>query len=681
MQLETPKNKELSPRVLWVDEDRATLDAATLLFENENCNFIAVQNPADALQVLKEKEISVLIVDQNLQGFTGLEILSHAKAVSPNTTRIMVSDKFSEALILDSINQAAVFSFVTKPWKDVELRDDIAKAIEQYARTVGSKKLYKEVTRQNRELEALTQNLEKLVAERTFHIEISADEQREKLARVRALIRFIKELTRLSTIEEVMQEFRKELRKFHKLSDPILIYRTSPEAISSVTFRSGLVHTAVSAVPFEFPKRDSLNEMSSSKTMADLFSRPFGKVILLPLDSHVNVHSSQNSVGDQFQAMLCLEHSLSDLELGGLLDFISERIQSLSLAIDRILLEYQMTNVSYRWEKTFDGIQNPIAIIDVDYRLLRSNRHFAQKWARKKCFESLAEKNSPCDGCPVPEALKKGEPTSGQISVGSRVYEVYSYPIRLQGEQVSTNVVNHYVDITQARELTSRMIQNEKMGAIGLLAGNIAHELNNPLTGIRSLTQAIMAEVVQDSQLYGDLEEVEKAAQRSQVIIKNLLEFSTGKEGKRQKVELDELVEKTIPMLKTAMRSHRSEVNLDAKGIKVDVEPHLVQQVIFNLVNNACQAMKQAGTIRLITTRLDDNWIELCVEDTGEGIPEEIQGRIFEPFFTTKKEGSGTGLGLSMAKTMIERFGGSIGLSSKVNEGTRFWIRLPIVGK
>src|SRR5690606_19825277 len=102
------------------------------------------------------------------------------------------------------------------------------------------KKLYKEVTRQNRELEALTQNLEKLVAERTFHIEISADEQREKLARVRALIRFIKELNRLSTIEEVMQEFRKELRKFHKLSDPILIYRTSPEAISFLTFRSGV---------------------------------------------------------------------------------------------------------------------------------------------------------------------------------------------------------------------------------------------------------------------------------------------------------------------------------------------------------------------------------------------------------------------------------------------------------
>ncbi|MGE3759641.1 MAG: ATP-binding protein, partial [Pseudobdellovibrionaceae bacterium] len=407
-------------------------------------------------------------------------------------------------------------------------------------------------------------------------------------------------------------------------------------------------------------------------------SRPFGTVILLPLDSHVSL-PGESGVGAKFEALLCLEHSLSDMELGGLLDFISERIQSLSLAIDRILLEYQMTNVSYRWEKTFDGIQNPIAIVDVDYRLLRSNRHFAQKWARKKCFESLAEKDSPCEGCPVPEALKKGEPFSGQITVGAKVYEVYSYPIRLQGEKVSTNVVNHYVDITQARELTSRMIQNEKMGAIGLLAGNIAHELNNPLTGIRALTQAIMSDVIQGSQLYADLSEVERAAQRSQVIIKNLLEFSTGKEGNKQKVELDELVEKTIPMLKTAMRSHRSEVNFYAKGVKVDVEPHLIQQVIFNLVNNACQAMKQAGVIRLKTTKLNSQWIELSVEDTGPGIPEEIQTRIFEPFFTTKIEGSGTGLGLSMSKTMIERFGGRIGLDSKVDEGARFWIQLPIV--
>lgn len=664
----------VSAIVMWVDQDASTLAAAARLFSSQTWTFIPVKTSLEAFEVLKKSEVSVVLVDEKMTAVSALDFLSQIKNISPNTSRILVAQKFSQEMILESVNRAGVFRFIAKPWKEADLLLDIQRAIEHAANMAQARKLYREVTRQNKELEVVTQNLEQLVAERTFHIEVSTEEQREKLARVRALIRFIKELTSLSTIEEVMQEFRKELRKFHKLSDPILVYRSSKDAVSALSFRSGVVHNTDLRQDFQFPERDYVNEQGSSQLMASLLSRPFGKVILLPLGFH-----PKEEAGEKFEALLCLEHSLSDMELGGLIDFISERLQPLSLAIDRILLEYQMTSVSYRWEKTFDGIQNPIAIIDLDYRVLRSNRHFSQKSAKKRCFESFAGREEPCIGCPAPEALRKGEHHSGQIAVGERLYEVHSYPIKLQGEQASTNVVNHYVDITQARELTSRMIQNEKMGAIGLLAGNIAHELNNPLTGIRSLTQTLLAEVEKESSLYLDLLEVERAASRSQVIIKNLLEFSTGKEGMRLKVELDELVNKTMPMLKTALRSHRCDVSLNAAGAQVDVEPHLVQQVIFNLVNNACQAMKTPGTIRLFTSRLDANSIELRVEDTGPGIPEDIQTRIFEPFFTTKKEGAGTGLGLSMSKTVIERFGGKIGVQSISGQGSQFWIQLPIV--
>ncbi|RYZ75809.1 MAG: PAS domain-containing sensor histidine kinase, partial [Proteobacteria bacterium] len=115
----------------------------------------------------------------------------------------------------------------------------------------------------------------------------------------------------------------------------------------------------------------------------------------------------------------------------------------------------------------------------------------------------------------------------------------------------------------------------------------------------------------------------------------------------------------------------------------VKVEPHLMQQVVFNLVNNACQAMVEAGTVTVETTTNQDEegreWSIVQVTDTGSGIPNDIIESIFEPFFTTKEKGQGTGLGLSMSQSVIQNFGGEIRVTSKVNEGTRFTVRLPVV--
>src|SRR5438445_11981806 len=175
-------------------------------------------------------------------------------------------------------------------------------------------------------------------------------------------------------------------------------------------------------------------------------------------------------------------------------------------------------------------MRDPIAIVDIDYSVVRANRKFSDKFLQNKCYESFAHGKAVCEGCPVSQALKEGKPQSGQIHVDGRIFQVHSYPVQFDQGGNPTNVVNQYVDITQSRELYLRMLQNEKMGAIGLLAGNIAHELNNPLTGLRSLSQVLLQEADQKSHLYSDLLEIEKAAARSQRIIKNLLDFSKGED-------------------------------------------------------------------------------------------------------------------------------------------------------
>ncbi len=255
---------------------------------------------------------------------------------------------------------------------------------------------------------------------------------------------------------------------------------------------------------------------------ANHFGRPLVKAYVVPLELRLTSHF----VGGEGEAILCIENSLSDKEMASFIDFMNDGMRPLSMALDRVLLENQLSSFSYRWEKTFDGMRDPIAIVDLEYNVIRANRKFSDKFLQHKCYENFAHRSSSCEGCPVPLSLQQGQPQTGQIQVKGRIYQVHSYPVLLEEGTRVTNVVNQYVDITQSRELYLRMLQSEKMGAIGMLAGNIAHELNNPLTGLRALTQVLLQEAPQEGHLHADLTEIEKATARSQRIIKNLLDFS-----------------------------------------------------------------------------------------------------------------------------------------------------------
>jgi len=233
-------------------------------------------------------------------------------------------------------------------------------------------------------------------------------------------------------------------------------------------------------------------------------------------------------------------------------------------------------------------------------------------------------------------------------------------------------------DETRSRKLKSQVVQVEKMSAIGQLAGHIAHELNNPLTGIRSLSQVLLSETPEEGQVHKDLQEVERASARCQGIINNLLDFSKGDiDHKIEIMDLNEIARRTLPFLKSATGRFRSNIELSDDQLLVKVEPHLMQQVIFNLVNNACQAMKDQGEIGVLT-RISPPWAILEVKDTGPGVAEDLKDRIFEPFFTTKAEGEGTGLGLSLSRDFVRQFGGELEFESADGNGSVFRVRLPL---
>ncbi len=594
--------------------------------------------------------------------------------------RILVAEELSFELVKAGVNRTHVHKISSKSHFLKNQKTILSEALAKHQKSLDRAFLLKESTRQFRELEALNSDLETIVQERTQHIELSKVDEDEKQNKVRSLIKLIKELAQTVAFEDLLFLVRKELRRFHKIGDPILVYQTRPERVEFISLQGGQISFSHFNGTFPFSEQIQTYSARGSqdliKVLANHFGRPFIKTMFIPLAPKMMREISYPGA----QAGICLEVSFSENELAVFLDFIRERLQSIAITVDRLLLESELVQFSYRWEKTFDGFKDPIAIVDFEFEILRANKKFSERNQRRKCFDVFAGKSESCAGCPVGKAIESGKPSVGEIKVLEnghlKTYEVHSFPILLDHDAKITNVVNQYVEVTQSRDLYLRMLQSEKMEAIGLLAGNIAHELNNPLTGLRSLAQVLIQSTQSNQSLNSDLQEIERAAARSQQIIKNLLEFSVGVPQKQGRFSIDEIVQKTMPMLKTVMRIHRQEFEFKGKDAFIEVEPHMIQQVVFNLVNNACQAMKDPGILILKTYR-DKGRVYLEIGDSGPGIPAEIRDKIFEAFFTTKKEGVGTGLGLSLAKKVVEGFGGTISLKSEIGQGAHFTISFP----
>jgi len=268
-------------------------------------------------------------------------------------------------------------------------------------------------------------------------------------------------------------------------------------------------------------------------------------------------------------------------------------------------------------------------------------------------------------------------PQSADIYCLGKTFRLHSFPILLENQDRVTHVIHQYVDMTDTRDLQGRVVQGEKMAAIGMLAGNVAHELNNPLTGIYSLSDLLLGELDEKSNTYKDLVEVRDAAKRCQTIIKDLLEFSDVGLRKMQVIDLNSVISKTLPLLKMALRNHNCKLSLAEEILPAEIQPQLFQQVIFNLVNNGCQAMDESGDLFIESVK-ESGWAVITIRDTGPGIPESLQDVIFDPFFTTKDEGEGTGLGLSMSRSVIETFEGTLTLNREYTDGSEFVIKLPL---
>ncbi len=229
--------------------------------------------------------------------------------------------------------------------------------------------------------------------------------------------------------------------------------------------------------------------------------------------------------------------------------------------------------------------------------------------------------------------------------------------------------------------MQARVAQSERLASLGLLAAGVAHEINNPLGGILSLTALSLEDMKPDDANRENLEEVVKQTQRCRDIVRGLLEFSRRSEVNTEPADLNKILQDTLSLLERQAQFFNIAVvkNWDRQLPPVMADKSQLQQVFMNILMNAVQAMQEKGTIT-VTTRHNTpaNSVELLISDTGCGIPPGRVDQIFDPFFTTKADGQGTGLGLSIAYGIISAHRGSISVESEIGKGSTFIIRLPV---
>lgn len=273
----------------------------------------------------------------------------------------------------------------------------------------------------------------------------------------------------------------------------------------------------------------------------------------------------------------------------------------------------------------------------------------------------------------------------------------------IQGGSNAAELVGAVMDVTKRKRaeeeqarLEQRLRQAEKMEAIGRLAGSIAHDFNNVVSGILAYAEMLLEETPESSRLHSHAQKVLAAANCGRALVEQILVYSRSQRGKRARVDIVGVVFETLELLRGSLPLViRLDATIPESPLVVLGDATQLHQVMMNLCSNAIQAMSGGGTMRVTLQAAEvsakcalshgrtlgsGRYVRLIVEDDGRGMDEATLSRIFEPFFTTKEIGRGTGLGLSIVDAIVTDSGGAIDVKSAVKQGSTFAIYLPLVG-
>lgn len=227
-------------------------------------------------------------------------------------------------------------------------------------------------------------------------------------------------------------------------------------------------------------------------------------------------------------------------------------------------------------------------------------------------------------------------------------------------------------------KIQQHLIRAERLAAIGQLAAGVSHEIDNPVGIILGYAELLLEDTPDGDPRAEDLQAIIDECKRCRRITGGLLGFARGNLGSYEPMNLSRLVRETVDSLRPqkTFRGIAVDLHLGSTPVVVEGDADQIRQVLVNLLLNAAQAMQGSGSLQVVLSDRGED-CQLCISDSGPGIPDELHDKIFEPFFSTKERGAGTGLGLSICRRLVEDHGGHLTVTSKPGEGATFVLELP----
>ena len=373
---------------------------------------------------------------------------------------------------------------------------------------------------------------------------------------------------------------------------------------------------------------------------------------------------------------------------------------------ERKRVEKALRNSENFLDDVIESIQDGISVLNPDLTIGHTNSVMT-KWypdqiplIGKKCYECYQDQSRPCDPCPTLRCLQTGQAEREIVpGPGSSIdwIELYSFPIKDNVTGKVTGVVEFVRDITDRRRLESQLAQAQKMKAVGTLAGGVAHDLNNILSGIVSYPDLLLMDLPEESPLREPIKTIQASGKKAAAIVQDLLTLARRGVSVSDVVDLNQIITEYLvsPHNEKLLSFHPQvefRADLDPEVLNIMGSPVHLSKTLMNLVSNAAEAMPDGGKIKIATENryidqpvsgYDDvkegDYVILTVTDCGIGIPKDEIGRIFEPFYTKKVMGrSGTGLGMAVVWGTVKDHKGYIHIESKEGMGTAFKLYFPV---
>lgn len=271
-------------------------------------------------------------------------------------------------------------------------------------------------------------------------------------------------------------------------------------------------------------------------------------------------------------------------------------------------------------------------------------------------------------------------PVTCEKTVSGKTYRIKGFRLSVRGRELTLYLIK---DITELSKLKEQLYHSDKLACLGMLVSGVAHEINNPLTGVIAYTE-LLSKKVFDSEVQQELDKILNSAGRCKRIIENLLTFSRQQRTSMSLGSINDIADRAVDLRSYWLRTSNIEVireyGKDIPTVYADFQQ--IQQVILNILINAEQAIndtRRRNSRILLTTWYNSTDKKVCLKitDNGRGMQDVHIPHIFEPFYTTKPAGIGTGLGLSISNNIIAEHGGRLWLESSSSEGTTFAFELP----